>query len=179
MGRPPALTPAQQDEVRRRLAAGEGVRALAREYGCGDATIRRLSAHSAQVRNVAEKLANAQAALAALPPAHQAMAVTLADQLRAISTSMAAAAVHGADTAQRLHAMANGTVRTIANPEEAGTGAKLNLVAGLTKLANEAAAIPLGLVTRPAGKGGPLDEPPENNLPKVIELVGPSEQSAA
>ena len=39
MSRPPALTPQQQEDVRRRLAAGEGVRALAREFGSRNITV--------------------------------------------------------------------------------------------------------------------------------------------
>lgn len=165
MGRPPALTPAQQDEVRRRLAAGEGVRALAAEFKVGKATIGRLAGHTGQIRKVAETLAAAQTALAELPPAHQAVAVNLAEQLRAVSTSMAAAAVHSADTAQRLHAMANKAVREIIDPEAVGTGAKLMLVGGLTKLANDAAVIPMGLISA--------------NRPTVDRLNQPKEEQAS
>lgn len=42
MGRPPALTPAQQLEVRHKLQAGTPVAALAREFGVGRATVQRL-----------------------------------------------------------------------------------------------------------------------------------------
>lgn len=42
MGRPPALTPSQQVEVRRRLQAGIPVAALARDFKVGRATVQRL-----------------------------------------------------------------------------------------------------------------------------------------
>ena len=42
MGRPPALTEAQRDEVMQRLRAGENIAALAREYDVGRATVQRL-----------------------------------------------------------------------------------------------------------------------------------------
>ncbi len=42
MGRPPALTPSQQVEVRRRLQAGTPVAALARDFKVGRATVQRL-----------------------------------------------------------------------------------------------------------------------------------------
>lgn len=42
MGRPPALTAAQRDEVMQRLRAGENIAALAREYDVGRATVQRL-----------------------------------------------------------------------------------------------------------------------------------------
>jgi DNA invertase Pin-like site-specific DNA recombinase len=43
MGRPPKLTPAQQDEARRRRAQGATLAELARSYGVGKSTISRLS----------------------------------------------------------------------------------------------------------------------------------------
>lgn len=179
MSRPPALTPQQQDEVRRRLAAGEGPRALAREYGVGDATIRRLSAHSARVRTVAEKLAEAQSALAELPLQQQHVALSLAEKLRSISASIADAAAHGADTAQHLHALANAEARKVKNYDAQDAGSRLHAVGALTKLANEAAAIPLGLIARAQQSGAGLDDQPPDDSPKVIELVGPDEARQA
>lgn len=41
--RPPALTPEQQDEARRRRAEGATLKELARSYNVGSATISRLS----------------------------------------------------------------------------------------------------------------------------------------
>lgn len=150
-GRPPALTLDQQQEVQRRLAAGEGVRKLAREYSVGVATISKHSEHSEQVRKAAESLASAQTAIAALPPAQQYQAVTLAEKLRAISDSMAAAAVSGADTAKTLHGIANSKARRAAEAIAAGkdseAGEDLRAVAALTKLGNEAASVPLGLIS--------------------------------
>jgi DNA invertase Pin-like site-specific DNA recombinase len=43
MGRPPKLTPAQQDEARRRRAEGATLVELARSYGVGKSTISRLA----------------------------------------------------------------------------------------------------------------------------------------
>jgi hypothetical protein len=42
MGRPPALTPAQQKEVTQRRAEGVTLAELARSYGVGKSTISRL-----------------------------------------------------------------------------------------------------------------------------------------
>ena len=42
MGRPPALDAARQSQVKRRLAEGEPLAALAREFGVGRATVQRL-----------------------------------------------------------------------------------------------------------------------------------------
>ncbi len=160
MSRPPALSPNQQAEVRRRLAAGDGVRALAREYGVGDATIRRLSAHSAQVRNAAEKVVAAQNALAALPVAQQHDALSLAEKLRSISDNLAAAAMHGAATAHRLNALANAQVAKVDDAEPMKSIATLRDVGVLTKLANDSASVALNLLAANKGAVEKMNEPP-------------------
>lgn len=147
MSRPPALTPDQQQEVQRRLAAGEKASALAVEFRVGRATIQRLSGVSGSVRKVAETLAAAQTALAALPVAHQHMAVTLAEQLRQVSESMAGAAVLAAGTARHLHTLAHQQAAQVNGENLEQSHARLQAVAGLTKMANDAAAIPLGLMS--------------------------------
>jgi hypothetical protein len=150
MARPPSLTPEQRAEVIRRRAEGEGLRALAREFKVSPSVIERcVSGQSEHVRTVAGQLAEAQTALAALPAPLQHMAVSLADKLRNISVSLAAAAECGAATAHRLAALANVEVQriddaAILKPEslEAMRG-----VAALTKLSNEAASTGLNLLS--------------------------------
>lgn len=177
-GRPPALTPDKQKEVQLRLAAGEKVARLAAEYKVGRATIMRLSAFSGKVRQVAETLASAHAALAELPPAQQHQALTLAEKLRAISDSVAAAAVSGADTAKTLHAIANTKARSAAKAIAAGKDEEatddLRAVAVLTKIGNDAAAVPLGLIA--SSKGRDTDPPPP---PPMIDPKALSQQALA
>ncbi|MGC9272116.1 recombinase family protein [Acidiphilium sp.] len=50
MGRPPALTPQQQDEARQRRVEGATLKELALSYNVGIATIARLSRHTHAVR---------------------------------------------------------------------------------------------------------------------------------
>ena len=140
-GRLPKLSPQQQDEIRRRLAAGtDTVRALAAEFGVGKATIGRLSGHSGQIRDVAHKVAEAQTALDALPVAHQHQALSLAEKLRSISFSYASAAELGARTAHRFHALANSEAQKVddANPLSSHSLDAMKGIAVLTKLGNEA-----------------------------------------
>lgn len=170
----PSLTPDQQAEVRRRLAAGEGIRALAREFRVGVATISRLSDHAVTVRSVAAQLADAQNALAALPVAQQHMALSLADKIRAASDSMADVAVLGADTARHLHQLANAAAKKVISENLERSADSLRLVAGLTKMANDAAVAPLSLIAATKGKA---DEPPADSLPTIIELVDPTKLS--
>lgn len=145
-GRPPALTPGQQDEVRRRLAAGETAKALAVEFKVGRATIQRLSGVSVTVRKVAETVAAAQTALASLPVQQQHMALSLAEKLRSISDNLASAAEYGAKTAHRLQALANSQVSKVDDADPMKSVGQLRDVGVLTKLANESASIALNLV---------------------------------
>lgn len=141
------MTPLQQDEVRRRLAAGESPSALAAEFKVGRATIQRLSAVSGNVRKVAETLVAAQAALASLPRNQQHMAVNLAEKLRSISENLASAAELSAKTSHRLHALANTVMQKVDDADPMNSREELQGVAVLTKMANEAAITPMGLLS--------------------------------
>ncbi len=145
-GRPPALSPLQQQDVQRRLAMGETIASLAAEYGVGRSTIQRLSAVSGEVRKVAETLAAAHTALAALPTAQQHAAVSLAEKLRSISDNLAAAAMHGAATAHRLNALANAEVAKVDDADPLESLDALRGVGVLSKLANESASVALNLL---------------------------------
>lgn len=161
-GRPPALSPQQQKEVSARLAVGESVRALAKEYGVGIATIGRLSVHTAQIRNVAEILVHAQTELAALPIAHQHQAVTLAERLREASQNLAAAACHGAATAHRLSAIANAEAQKVDDAAPFADVDVLRNIHGLTKMANDASIIAMGLLSsnKDAAAAATKEQPP-------------------
>jgi len=150
VGRPSKLTPAQWSEVERRLLAGETARALGREFGVSEAAIRKrfgaVSSQSAQVRIAAEKLADANITLQALPPAQRAVAIDLSEKLRSISQSLAHAADLGAKTAHRLQALANSEVSKVDDAEPMKSLENLKGVAVLTKLANDSASIALNLL---------------------------------
>lgn len=148
MARPSKLSPEQKADVARRLAAGEGVRALAKELGVDPSMISRLGvAHQSQrVRNVAQQLAAAQTELAALPVAQQYVAVNLAEKLRNISNSLASAAEMGAATAHRLSALANTEVSKVDDSDPLASLEQLRSVGVLTKLANDSASIAINMV---------------------------------
>lgn len=149
MARPSKLSPEQWLEVERRLAAGEGVRDLAKEYGISPASVskRSVSKQTKQVQVVAKQLAEAQTALAELPVHQQYVAVSLAEKLRNISDNLAAAASYGAQTAHRLSALANSEVAKVDDAEPLASVENLKGVAALTKLANESATIALNLLS--------------------------------
>lgn len=149
MARPSKLTPAQWATIERRLLAGEPARKLAAEFGVTDTAIRKrfganqpVSLQSSRVRTVAQQLADANLALESLPVAQRQVAINLADELREISSHLAAAARYGAATAHRLSAIAHAQVQQIDDAAPLGESADaLKGVAALTRVANEASAI--------------------------------------
>jgi hypothetical protein len=175
MARPSKLSPAQWQEVARRHADGEGVRALAREFGVDEAAIRRrVSPHTPQVRAAAEKLADAQTALAALPVPQQYMAVSLAERLRNISQSLASAAELGSATAHRLHALANSEVAKVDDAEPMASLDSLRNVGVLTKLANESSHIALTLLAANKDRVKAMDDPGEQALSLAVSFAAPT-----
>lgn len=144
MGRPSKLTDAQWSRLEKRLLAGETATSLGKEFGISEAAIRkRYDSHkkdSAKVRGVAQTIAIAQTALESLAPAQRPAALDMADKLRSISVSYAAAADLGAKTGHRLHALANAEVNRVddANPLSDESLAAMKGVSLLTKLGNDA-----------------------------------------
>jgi hypothetical protein len=166
MGRPSKLSPQQWSDIERRMAAGETPSDLAKEYGVHPSQVtRRVSQVSQSVRNVAQQVAQAQDALAELPPAQQYHALSLAEKLRGISSSLASAAELGAKTSHRLMALANDQVNKVddAEPLSADSIASLKNVSVLTKLGTDSASIALNLLSANKDTVKRLnDEPPED-----------------
>jgi hypothetical protein len=182
MGRPSKLTEAQWSTIHARIMAGESIRAIGKEFKISaPAIIKRfgkvdtISLQSERVNQVANKLADAQRALEALPPVQRPVALSLADKLKSISDSLASAAELGAKTAHRLQALSNSEVAKVDDADPMASLDSLRNVGVLTKLANDSAAIALNLVAANKeavqrmndGSGGEVG-------PKVIQLVGPA-----
>lgn len=168
MARPSKLSPEQWQDIERRLSAGESPSALAREFGVHPSQVTRRVSHVAQkVRDVAQQVAKAQTALAELPPQQQYNALSLADKLRSISTSLASAAELGAKTSHRLQALANSEVGKVDDAAPMESLEALKGVSALTKLANDSASIALNLLA--ANK----ETVKEMNAPKPEEEVLP------
>lgn len=150
MGRPSKLTDKQWAEIQRRLLAGEKAADLAREFKISKVRIsERFSERNGTVKAVANQLVAAEVALRQLPVPEQIAALTLADELKAISTHLASAAKYGAATAHRLSGIAHAKVQEIddAAPLDDDSRNSLRDVAVLTKLANDSATIPLNLLS--------------------------------
>jgi len=133
-------------QIERRLAGGAGVRTLAREYGVDASAIsRRFSQQTQQVRDLAQRLAEVQSDVAALPVHQQHLVLQLADELRQITGDLTRAARAGAATARHLSERAYRQVQTIDHhaPLTATSMATLEGASALTRCANEAAHIGL------------------------------------
>lgn len=145
MAQQPKISPDQWEEIERRAAAGETVVSIAAAYGVSEGAIRKRGINKKRydkVRKVAEQLASAKNALAELPLNQQQMAVSLADELRAISNNLASAARYGSATAQRLAQAAHDEIQRAEVLDEV----TLRSVAMITRTANEAGQLGVALL---------------------------------
>jgi hypothetical protein len=126
---------------------------------------------------VAEKLAEAQTALAALPKHQQPTAITLADQLRSISVSLAQAAHHGARTAATMADTANKQAARFAGlMSAAGDMAdpmehqdKLQAIAALTRICNDSSQLGVSLLQANKARVEKMEDAGEQ--PHMIRIV--------
>jgi len=149
MARPSKLTDAQWEKIGKRILAGESAASLAREYGVSKTAISlRVSKRVDAVKDAANQLVAADAAMAKLNVSEQITARSLADDLKAISMHLAGAARYGASTAHRLAGIANAKAAEVddAAPLDDESREALKDVAVLGKMANEASEIGLNLL---------------------------------
>jgi hypothetical protein len=165
MGRKSSLTEKQWQEIGARILKGEKPSSLAKEFGIDRAAIsRRFSQQVKSVKAVANQIVAADEALKALPIAQQIDALSLVEELRAISIHLAGAGKFGAMTAHRLTGIAHGQVERIDDADPLKSQNELASIALLTKIANGAAEIGLGLLK--ANK----DMTPEDDLPTPVAV---------
>lgn len=174
------MSPEQWGQIERRLNEGESAAALSREFAVSQTRIsERFSKVSVIVRNAAYKLAEAQTALAALPVAQQYQAISLAEQLRRMSASLVSAATLGAQTAHRLHALANTEVEKVDDANPLDSMEALKGVGVLTKLANESSHLAVNLLNANKDRAGVFSDPADDDaVPSMIELVAPEDDSS-
>jgi hypothetical protein len=154
------------EEIKRRYAAGESARALAREFKCGAATIsRHCSRKVERIKVAASKVVEADQALAALPAEERGLALRLADDMKATAGNLARAARAGSATAAQLAEMAHERAKGVrlAAPAQDGSlidKAALADVGSLSFAANRAMSPALRLViaNRDAPPPPPDDE---------------------
>jgi hypothetical protein len=169
-GRPSKLTDSQWAEVGRRYAAGEGARALGREFGVTDTAIRkRLGSQSKEILSAAQQLASVEKTVELMPLSSQMSVRSLADQLKAIGSNLARATRAGSDTAAHLAELARDRAKHVLRdvPDDAGhlvSRAAMDDVTDLSIAANRAMAPAIRLVIAGQGK-----DDPENDKPQTLE----------
>jgi hypothetical protein len=149
MGRPSKLSDRQWETLGDRLFKGEKPADLAREYDVSKSAIStRFSKRSKTVKDVANQIVAAKDALDALSVSEQVSAISLAEQLRSISSHMAGGANYSAASYHRLAGMAHAKVQEIdvAAPMDDTSRASLKDALALQRFANEAASTPLNLL---------------------------------
>lgn len=149
MGRPSKLTEKQWNQITERMAAGEPIRALAREFEVSEAAIRlRLSAQVKEIKSVANQIVATESRLRALPVSAQITTHNLADMLRSISGHLAGAANFGASTAHRLAGIANMKAQEIddTKPLDGESLEAIKALTAITYASNEASKIGLNLL---------------------------------
>lgn len=181
MGRKSKLTPDQWAEALRRVVGGEATRAVARDFGVSESTLReKISAQSAQVKSVAQQMVAADAALRALPVSAQLVAVDLAAALRTISGNLAQTAAINSGLSLRLSGIAAGQAAKISDDDPMGAPEQLQAVSALTKMSNDAMSLPLALVAANNKSGAVLGSVISEEAapaPMIIELVAPDVES--
>lgn len=174
MGRKSKLTEAQWAEIESRLLSGESRRALGREFGIAETSIRQKFAGSVEkVKEVADKIVQATRAVQALPPLARVNAQNLARKLIDISENLASAALHGSATAHRLNALANSEVGKVDDADPMASLENLRNVGVLTKLANESASIGINLLAANKEAIKRMNEPQGDDGPASGVLIVP------
>lgn len=107
MGRPSKLNESQLDEIRRRIAAGEGVRALAGEFQVSPALVSKLCSPKAKrIKDVANQVFEADKALKSLPIHERPLALRIADDMKITAANLARGARAASETFADLAEMA-------------------------------------------------------------------------
>ncbi len=146
-GRPSKLSPSQWSALRDRLAQGESVSKLSKEFGIARSRIsERLSESVEKIKSAAHQLVEVDETLKALPLTDRMSAINLAERLKSISNSLAGAAEYGAKTAHRLAAMAHTQADALDDYDPMSSPDTLKSIAVLSEMANSASQTGLNLL---------------------------------
>ena len=139
------LTEKQLGEIEERMTNGESARALAREFGAPESTIRaKLSARVKKVKVVANQVLIAEEGLESLDFSARQSAVELSRKLKKTSVHLADASLIGARVAGQLLTQAEVCLASaIASGVDVDA---LRVVVQLLKSADDAARIPMSLL---------------------------------
>lgn len=144
MGRPPKLSDRQKAEIGRRLATGESMASLAKEFKVGRATMTRVFSGRVQnIEKVAKTLAMVELEVDRMPVSEQVSVRSLADQLKGLSESAVQAGATGMKTASLLHKRA---LKHVESLDEEATVEDLRLSDAMLTVAGKASALGVSLM---------------------------------
>lgn len=148
MGRKSKLTDEQWEEIKTRNLAGESLRSLAREFGVGESTAReKVSAQTAQIKDVAKQILNTKAAISALPVSAQISAYNLADKMMIMQGDLSDAAIAGANTAKLLNEAMNKRLILARATKDGVTEDDISVAMKSSMTANSAGKISMDMLT--------------------------------
>jgi transposase-like protein len=140
-----------KEEILKRMAAGDSIRQIARDFGIGEATLRRnFSTQAPQVKELATTRAKVEIEMARLPVSAQRAVISLTEQIKSIQNDYASVAAKGARTANAIADLAG---RVMAGEQvEPRDIANAAVAAELHKAANVALVPAQAMVTANKGK---------------------------
>lgn len=157
MARPSKLTEDQWQTISLRALDGESISALGREFKITEGAIRkRISTKHEKLKTVAAQIVEAEQAVSALSLSEQVITKRLAEDLRAISASLATAGKHGAAISSRVMQIALTQAGKINEDDPMETADVLQSVAALSRIANESSSI--GMNVAKIAKDQPKDK---------------------
>lgn len=170
-GRPSKLSPAQWGAIRDRLAQGESVASLAKEYGISRSCISdTLSKSVTAIKDAAKQLVSADETLKALPISDRVSAINLAERLKSISNNLASAADYGARTAHKLNAIAHTQTEELDGYDPMASPAAVKSIALLTDMANNAGRMGVELLKANKDAVDTMNVGPDERPPTLSEL---------
>lgn len=173
MGVKSKLSETTWQEIGRRYLAGEGSRALGREFEIGEGAIRkRFSTQGTQVKKLANTLAATELQISNLPIGTQIAVRTMADSLKIISGNLLDGAAKGAILYNHFKSVALSKKDMVSADGELDEEATKQ-IAGLIRVATLAAEVPLQLVkaSKEINEAGAAAKDADEPIGKVIYEV--------
>lgn len=164
MPRPSKLTEKQWLEITERSMNGEKVRDLAKEFKVAIGTLSdQVTERRTKLKNVAEQIVTAERSVMKLNISEQIFARRLADEMREVSASLAAAGKSGANVARKMMAIAEAQAAKVDEQDPMESAETLQGVAALSRIANDSSVIALKLIA--TTKEAPDEKAKDEKLP--------------
>lgn len=149
MGRKSKTTPEQDQRLIERHVAGESIRSLAKEVGISEASLRqKISTQATEIKSVANQIVATEKAMQSLPWHARNLARSRAALMVTIEDNVFAGIVNSSAAFVKLTSMANTELLKVDEADllSDDSKARLSIVGGLNKMANEAVGPAMTLV---------------------------------